>query len=444
MPDANSELPAPAEEIARLKAELDAIKAWQARILLAFDHLQSGLVMYGPDDVLLFCNRRFREIYPEIGDILVPGTPYSEIARAFYRREFASRTPLSEEEYVSARVKQHLWPDESDNEYQMGEDSWVMASDRKTADGGVIGFRLDISERKLAERRLAEAESRITAELERKVEERTRDLSEANGHLEADLRELRGAQQQLVQSEKLASLGFLVAGVAHEINTPIGNALLMGTALLDEADIFAQLIKERPTRGAFDKHIAYTKEAGSVLVSNLQRAGKLVQGFKQLALDRATEQRRQFVLRNVIDEVLLAMGPILKHSAYAIAVAVPPEIVLDSYPGPLTQILVNFINNAIVHGFEGRDRGRMSLSARLRGDGQVALLFEDDGCGMPAHVVEHVFDPFFTTKLGQGGNGLGMHIAYNIATQLLGGSIEVDSAPGQGARWHLVLPIAAP
>lgn len=445
--DASTDLNSPSDSdpidqltMDELRAQLRATTAWRSRILHALDHLQSGLVMYGPDDVLVFCNRRFKEIYPEIADVLNPGTPYSEIAREFYRREFHKRTDQTEDEYVTKRVTQHLHPDECDDEYLMSPGSWILASDRKTSDGGVIGFRLDISERKRAERLLAETEMRMMAELERKVDERTHDLQLANQHLEQVLEDLRGAQRQLVQSEKLASLGFLVAGVAHEINTPIGNALLVGTSLREEIDQFDQNTKQKLTRGMLDKHIDFIVKGSDVLVSNLKRSAQLVQGFKQLALDRATEQQRIFVLVEVIDEVMLAMAPILKRTPYKLDIVVADDLQMHSYPGPLTQIIVNFINNALVHAFDGRSSGNMRLSAHLIEDDRVEILFSDDGCGMPEEVANHVFDPFFTTKLGQGGNGLGMHIAYNIATQLLGGEIRVDTALGQGTRWTVRVP----
>ncbi|MCG2586853.1 sensor histidine kinase [Massilia sp. TS11] len=434
----------PAVTIARLRAELQEARSWRARIEQGFDRLQSGIVMYGPDDVLLFCNRGFRAIYPEIADLLQPGTPYHVIARAFYQREFHKRTDLNEDDYVRTRVARHLAPDECDAEYRLNEQQWVMASDRRTDDGGVIGFRLDITERKRAEQRLAEAEQRQTENLERMVQERTEALLAANRELERTLAELRDTQQQLVQSEKLASLGFLVAGVAHEINTPIGNALLMGTDMLEETTRFAAAARTRLTKSLFEQHLEYLHEAGTTLVSNLQRAGRLVQGFKQLALDRATEQRRQFVLRDVVDEVVLAMGPRLRQARHGLQVAVPDEIVFDSYPGPLTQVLVNLINNALAHAFAGREDGQMALTVQAAAPGQCLLLFRDDGCGMAPDVAEHVFDPFFTTKLGQGGSGLGMHIAYNICTQLLGGSIQVETAPGAGTCWRLQLPLRAP
>lgn len=426
--------------VEELKIQLRATNAWQVRILQSLDHLQSGLVMYGPDDVLVFCNRRFKEIYPEIADVLNPGVPYSQIARTFYQREYCRRTNQTEDEYVNSRVAQHLHPDECDDEYLMAPGSWILASDRKTADGGVIGFRLDISERKRAEKLLAETEMRVMTELENKVDERTRDLQLANQNLEQALENLRGAQRQLVQSEKLASLGFLVAGVAHEINTPIGNALLVGTSLREEIEHFDLQTKQKVTRGLLDKHVDFILKGSDVLVSNLKRSAQLVQGFKQLALDRATEQHRVFNLLEVIDEVMLAMAPILKRTPYTLSIEVASELQMHSYPGPLTQIIVNFINNALVHAFEGREKGSMCLRASLIGEQLVEILFVDDGCGMSEEVAKHVFDPFFTTKLGQGGNGLGMHIAYNIATQLLGGEISVQTALGEGTCWRLIVP----
>ncbi len=429
--------------IEQLRVRLRSTLAWQTRILQALDHLQSGLVMYGPDDVLVFCNRRFKEIYPEIADVLAPGIPYSQIARTFYRREYHKRTEQSEDDYVNHRVAQHLHPDECDDEYLMAPGSWILASDRKTADGGVIGFRLDISERKRAEKLLAETEMRIMTELENKVDERTSDLQLANQHLEQALENLRGTQHQLVQSEKLASLGFLVAGVAHEINTPIGNALLVGTSLREEIAHFDLQAKQKLTRGLLDKHVDFILKGSDVLVSNLKRSAQLVQGFKQLALDRATEQYRIFSLLEVIDEVMLAMAPILKRTPYTLEIDVASDLQMQSYPGPLTQIIVNFINNALVHAFEERTQGHMRLSASLVDEQMVELLFADDGCGMADEVAKHVFDPFFTTKLGQGGNGLGMHVAYNIASQILGGEISVQTSPGAGTCWCLSVPRVA-
>jgi signal transduction histidine kinase len=435
---------ADANLINALQDQLNLHQDWQDLVLNALDHLESGLVMYGPDDVLVFCNRRFKEIYPEIADILIPGTPYAEIARTFYQREYHHHTDQSEDEYVLNRVNKHLEPDEIDYEYWMKEGTCILSSDRKTKNGGIIGFRLDISERKIAEQRLAETEMRIMAELEKKVAERTHDLQMANQHLAKAMSELKNTQHQLVQSEKLASLGYMVAGVAHEISTPIGNALLVGTGIVEEVANFSSMCKERVTRSGLDRHIQTLTQGSSVLVSNLERAGKLVQGFRQLALDRATEQRRTFFLHSIIDEVLIAMGPSLKRTPFKLNCDISPELQLDSFPGPLGQVIVNLITNALHHGFEGRSHGNIHIQAQLYNEDQIEILFSDDGIGMSEHTIEHVFDPFFTTKLGQGGNGLGMHIVYNICTQLLAGEISVRSEPNAGTCWRILIPCTAP
>ncbi len=161
-----SGIPGQVDPFAKLQSALQAAEGRLAQIFEAFDHLESGLVLYGPDDRLVFCNRRFREIYTEVADLLVPGVAYVEIARAFYRRGFESRTQQDEEKYVATRVAKHLDPDEGDYEWLLGEDTWLLVSDRKTADGGVIGFRLDITARKLAEDKLAQSEQRLTGLLE--------------------------------------------------------------------------------------------------------------------------------------------------------------------------------------------------------------------------------------------------------------------------------------
>jgi signal transduction histidine kinase len=298
-----------------------------------------------------------------------------------------------------------------------------------------------------AANRLAASEARIrelNSHLEDRVEERTHELGVANEHLRETLEHLESTRDGLVRSEKLAALGALVAGVAHELNTPIGNALLVATSLQAEAESFTSTVSKPLTRVALDHHLETEAAGADMLVSNLERAAELVRGFKQLAADQTSEQRRRFVLAEAVEEVMLAMRPALKRTAFEVSVDVPPDLDMDSYPGPLTQILINFMNNALLHAFEGRDEGRMTLAIRAAPGERVEIVFSDNGCGMSAEVVTHVFDPFFTTKLGHGGSGLGMHMAFNSVTKILGGTIDVDSAPGQGTRWKLSLPRVGP
>ena len=315
---------------------------------------------------------------------------------------------------------------------------------------GVVGlfvFLLAMSLVLFAARRIAAAEAEIrelNASLEARVEERTHELEQSNTSLIDTLENLERTRDDLVQSEKLASLGALVAGVAHEMNTPIGNALLVATTLNAEIDTFAQSAADKLTRAALEQHIASTITGSGMLVSNLERAAELIAGFKQLAVDQTSEQRRVYALRTMIDEVMVAMRPALRRAPFLFDVDVPADITLDGYPGPLSRVLVNFINNALLHAFEGRSAGRMSLSAKLLDAQQVELIFADDGVGMSADVLHRIFDPFYTTKLGRGGSGLGMHIAYSIITVMHGGHLEVTSKHGHGAQFRCVLPVSAP
>lgn len=312
---------------------------------------------------------------------------------------------------------------------------------------GLLVFLLAMSLVLFAARRIAAAEAEIrelNAGLEARVEERTHELEQSNSSLVETLSRLESTRDDLVQSEKLASLGALVAGVAHEMNTPIGNALLVATTLNAEIDEFAKRAAEKLTRAALDQHIAATVTGSGMLVSNLERAAELVAGFKQLAVDQTSEQRRVYELRNMIDDVMVAMRPALKRESYTLEIDVPDHINMDGYPGPLSRVMVNFINNALLHAFEGRTEGHMALRVKLLDAAQLEISFSDDGIGMPEDVLHRVFDPFYTTKLGRGGSGLGMHIAYSIITTLHGGHLEVSSQPGHGTEFRCVLPLCAP
>jgi ligand-binding sensor domain-containing protein/signal transduction histidine kinase len=252
-------------------------------------------------------------------------------------------------------------------------------------------------------------------------------------------------QEKLVEQEKLAALGALVAGVAHELNTPIGNALLMASTLRDSSRRFQQRLGDGGLRRSeLDSYCDGVKASSELLLKSLEGAATLVQSFKQLALDQSSDQRRRFELHQVCAEIVLTLQNFLRHDQHALELEVPEGIMLDSYPGPLGQVLSNLIVNAVLHGFEGRKGGRIRIGAELQGREHVLLSFSDDGRGIaPAHL-KRVFDPFFTTRLGQGGSGLGLHISYNIVSSLLGGSISVSSTPGEGTRFELLLPLKAP
>ncbi|TSE21489.1 C4-dicarboxylate transport sensor protein DctB [Tepidimonas alkaliphilus] len=294
-----------------------------------------------------------------------------------------------------------------------------------------------------AQKQLEEQLRALNRELEHKVQERTQHLELTNRELQQTLHELRAAQQQLVQSEKLAALGSLVAGVAHELNTPIGNARMALSTLLEHLRAFEAKLQQGLRRSDLQTLLEQTRTGSSIAEHNLQRAAELVTSFKQVAVDQTSSQRRRFTLDEVVQEILLTLHPQLKHAPVEVAVHVPSGIELDSYPGPLGQVLTNLIQNALLHGLEGLPHGRIAIEAGADAT-HWWLRVSDDGRGMTEEVRRRIFEPFFTTKLGQGGSGLGMHIVHNIVERVLGGSIEVDSALGQGARFTVRAPRVAP
>jgi len=307
----------------------------------------------------------------------------------------------------------------------------------RNADGEIFGF-MGIG-RDITREKAAEEEVRLLhASLEQRVVERTEALEKAN----ADLRQ---ATERAVQSEKLAALGRLVAGVAHELNTPLGTMLTMASATSDRVTDFRRGIEAGGLRrSTFDQFLAGIEESSRVVERNAQRAARLIEDFKELASDQASMRRREFGLRRVIEEIHSALAPTLKRAQVEIDIAVPDELVLDSYPGPIDQIVENLVMNAINHAFLPGEGGVLRIEAARIGDAEIVLRFIDNGVGMSEEVRRHAFDPFYTTKLGRGGTGLGLYLVYGLINGPLGGSVTLSSQPGQGCRFEFRLPCVAP
>ncbi|MFZ6644072.1 PAS domain S-box protein [Undibacterium sp. TJN25] len=297
----------------------------------------------------------------------------------------------------------------------------------------------------VTERRAIEAEIKaLNINLEDRVNERTTSLQQANQALATTLTTLNMARDELVRSEKLAALGALVAGIAHELNTPIGNSLMIASTLLDHTRQLSQEFTKGLTRSGLASYIENTGGANDILVRNLEKAAGLISSFKQVAVDQTSSQRRHFDLAELVAEIVLTLSPTIRKTNYSIHTDVAEDIELDSYPGPLGQVLTNLINNAIIHAFDGRLAGQISISAKVISDQSVMLSVQDNGVGIPPENIKRIFDPFFTTKLGAGGSGLGLNITHNIVTDLLGGKVQVESTIGTGTTFALMLPRKAP
>lgn len=307
-----------------------------------------------------------------------------------------------------------------------------------------IGQMVEARRATLARQDAEAALRELNEALDGRVRERTVALARTNEELSNALDTLQRAQGDLVRSEKLAALGALVAGVAHELNTPIGNSVTVASTLVENSESFAEELDKGLKRSTLNSYVDSSRRAAELLLANLQRAAGLVSSFKQVAVDQTSEQRRRFEVAEVVNEIMAMLHPQLRKLPIEIRLDTPPGLVLDSYPGPFGQVVANLVNNAALHAFtDGRARGLIRIDARALADG-VEVVVSDDGVGIPPDHMDRIFDPFFTTRLGQGGSGLGLNIVYNIVTGMLGGRVRVDSKPGEGAAFIVTLPLAAP
>jgi signal transduction histidine kinase len=271
------------------------------------------------------------------------------------------------------------------------------------------------------------------------------DLLASKEKAESALLELKTAQQNLIDAERLAALGSLVAGVAHEVNNPIGISLTVASSFARKATTFeADLKGDAPLRRSqLDEFVRSARDAAQQLVGNLQRAAELIQSFKQVAVDRSHAERRPFYLHEATDQIIASLKPVLKRAPISLTIDVPEGLVIDGYPGAYGQILTNLFLNAANHAFPDGRAGAITITARPRGADDVEIIFADNGAGMTPDVQRQAFDPFFTTRRNDGGTGLGLHIVYNLVTQQLGGRMMLESRLGQGTTFRIIMPRTA-
>ncbi|MEZ5765509.1 MAG: ATP-binding protein [Xanthobacteraceae bacterium] len=271
------------------------------------------------------------------------------------------------------------------------------------------------------------------------------ELRASKERAENALAELRTTQQNLIDAERLAALGGLVAGVAHEVNNPVGISLTVASSFERRAAAFeADLQAKQPLRRSqLDEFVASSRDASQQLVSNLQRAAELIASFKQVAVDRSHAEQREFDLQEATEQIVASLRPVLRKSPITLDMNVPEGLVVNSYPGSYGQVLTNLFLNAVNHAFADGKGGNIRFEAKARGADDIEIIFADDGAGMTPEVQRQAFNPFFTTRRGEGGTGLGLHIVYNLVTQQLGGRMMLDSKPGQGTTFRIIIPRAA-
>ena len=289
---------------------------------------------------------------------------------------------------------------------------------------GWIGTHIDISERKSSER----------------------ELRRAKDAAQAALRNLRDTQHSLIEAEKLAALGRLVAGVAHEINNPLGTALTVASSMDEKCRQFAaQAAHGTLKRSSLNEYVEAVRNGSTQLLESLNRAAGLIQSFKQVASDRNSSDLRSFDLGDLTEQVAAGLRPALPTNIVALHVKCESNLLMSSYPGSYGQVLTNLFLNSIAHAYPDADTpGSIDITVSAAGANDVEIIFADDGCGMTSDVRRQAFDPFFTTRRHLGCTGLGLHIVYSVVTDRLGGSLRLKSEPGKGTQVTILVPRRAP
>ncbi len=301
----------------------------------------------------------------------------------------------------------------------------------------ILAFIRDITQRKKIEKDLKE----LNENLENLVSERTRELTIANTNLFNTLNELQQTQEQLIQSEKMSALGNLVAGVSHEVNTPLGIGVTGASHLeMKTKEYFTLYQSNKLTRSDMDKFFEILFESLTIILSNLNRAVNMVSSFKQVAVDQTSGNRRLFKLKDYIDEVLLSLRPKLKKTKHKIIINSEGDIEINSYPGAFSQIFTNFIMNSLIHGFENIESGEITIDLFVS-NSILTIKYSDNGKGIEKENLSKIYDPFFTTKRAIGGTGLGLNIVYNLVKQTLGGNIFCESELGKGLTFLITVPL---
>jgi PAS domain S-box-containing protein len=409
-----------AEEITERKRAEAALQASERQFHTLADSIPQLVWMAEAGGRIFWFNNRWYEYTGgNVGDVsphdwqAIVATSSLHEARRRWTQALESATPLEME--LSLRGK--------DGQYRPFLTRAIPLRDSAAAVYGWLGTHIDISERKRSEE----------------------EIRNAKEEAEAALRNLRETQSSLIEAEKLAALGRLVAGVAHEVNNPVGVSLTVASSLEWRRTVFADKVARGDLKQSdLNDFLEATRDACSQLVANLNRAAELIQSFKQVAADRSYSDPRTFDLGDLTKQVLMSLRPTLQKHNLTLNVECQPNLTMNSYPGSYGQALTNLFLNSVMHAFPEGKEGAVDIKVRAFGNSEVEVLFSDDGRGMSSSVRREAFNPFFTTRRDLGCTGLGLHIVHNIVTNRLGGRLSLDSELGEGTKIQLILPRVAP
>lgn len=400
----------------------------QPALELIYDTAPIGLAFLAPDCRYLQINQRLTEICgisveDHLGRSVRDCVPaLADAVEDIVRSIMNTGEPVTGIEVAGQRA------DQTDERF------WVTYwHPLRSPSGEIIG--VNVAAEEVTERKRAEAALQV----------RERELRSARDAAEAALRHIQETQNFLIEAEKLAALGRLVAGVAHEINNPVGTSLTVASSLKRKAALIAdELAKGILKRSALNEFLEISHAASSQLVANLNHAAELIQSFKQVATDRSSSNQRMFDLGDLTDQIAKSLRPELGKQNLTLNVECQRSLTMNSYPGPYGQVLTNLFLNSVAHAFpEGRG-GNIDIRVCASGKDDVEVVISDDGCGMSPDVKRQAFDPFFTTRRDQGSTGLGLHIVHNLVANCLGGQVSLDSEPNEGTQIRIILPRVAP
>ena len=392
--------------------------ALHRRLRHAVEVAGDGFAIYDASDRISICSSRFAALYGLTAEQAI-GKSFDELMQRSYERNvFTSDAAEAGSTATVGKTRRHV--PERIVEIRTTAGEWFLVHERLTPSGDLVVVRTNITAR-------------------RRMED---ELRRAKDDAERALADLRGAQASLILAEKMASLGSLVAGMSHEISTPLGIGVSAASHLSEEVERLTTRFRDgQLTRNDMEDFLDTATEATRIMQGNLTRAARLIQAFKQVSADQTTDEIRAFLIGDYLQEILLSLQPALRHTAHKVVIHCPEAITIRNRPGALSQIVTNLVMNALQHGFEGREEpGLLEIMVSRPRPGRVVIEFRDNGNGISAEHLPRVFDPFFTTRRGTGGTGLGLHIVYNLVSQVLGGTIAVSSRPGEGSRFTISFP----
>ncbi|MCB0192051.1 MAG: PAS domain-containing sensor histidine kinase [Anaerolineae bacterium] len=419
-----------ARDITSYKQLEASLRARKEFLQLVMNNIPQFIYWKDIKSVFKGCNQNFAQIAGFASPEEVVGKtdydmPWREGEAEFYQMQEYEIMLRNQPEYHIIETQLHadetlLWLDT--NKIPLHDDQGNVI--------GILGTYEDITDRIEAEIAL----QKYSGRLKKMVDERTQALSKA-------LESLKAAQEQVVETEKMAALGGLVAGVAHEISTPVGIGVTAASTLQDETEAFLACYQQgRLKRSTLDEYIKIAQESAHLILKNLTRASELVQSFKQVAVDQTNLEYRRFIVRAYLEEVLRSLKPQLKRTNHRIRVMGDNELVIESFPGAFSQIITNLIMNSVIHAYDEDNAGLLEFKLFQQGD-YLVIEYCDDGRGISVENLNKIFQPFFTTARERGGSGLGLNIVYNLVTQKLKGDITCKSEFGKGTQFVIRIPL---